>query len=82
MARPTIYDTRYLKFRRVVPDKPRKTEVWSVLSTMHGDLLGTIKWFGRWRQYAFFPELGTIYNRDCLDDISRFVRGLMESRRG
>lgn len=51
----------------------RKTDVWRVYSYRSGDLLGTIKWFGRWRQYAFFPEPETIWNNDCLASVESFI---------
>lgn len=44
----------------------RKTDVWLVRATRDYALLGTIKWFGRWRQYTFWPEPGTTFNPDCL----------------
>ena len=47
-----------------------------VNSKLHGDKLGTIKWFGRWRQYAFFPEAGTVFNTECLNDIQSYIREL------
>ena len=56
------------------PDK--KTEVWQVIS-VKGVFLGDIKWFGRWRQYAFFPEENTVFNRQCLQDIYMFTARLM-----
>lgn len=43
--------------------------------------LGVIKWFGRWRQYAFFPETGTVFNTECLKDIQNHIKGMMEKRR-
>ena len=43
--------------------------------------LGVIKWFGRWRQYAFFPEVGTVFNTECLEDIRIFIKGMMKERR-
>jgi len=43
-------------------------------------LLGEIKWFGRWKQYSFFPESDTVWNRECLDDINRFISQLMLER--
>jgi len=59
------------------PSDSGKTEVWSVVSQktgdVDGDVLGQVKWFGRWRQYAFFPEGQTIYSKGCLDDIAKFV---------
>lgn len=44
----------------------RKTKVVRVVATRDGHLLGTIGWFGRWRQYAFFPRPWTVFNPDCL----------------
>jgi hypothetical protein len=58
----------------------RKTEVWRVYATRGSALLGTIKWFGRWRQYAFFPEPDTIFNPECLDAINEQIRVLMKRR--
>jgi hypothetical protein len=39
-------------------------------------MLGIIKWFGRWRQYAFFPDNGTVYNVECLNDITIHIKEL------
>ena len=64
----------------LVEDKP-KTQVWSVVSKEHYFPLGTIKWFGRWRQYAFFPEADTVFNKDCLDDLRVFIADLMLKRK-
>jgi hypothetical protein len=62
----------------------RKTEVWRVRATRdyrgHA-LLGTIRWFGRWRQYTFFPEPGTTFNADCLEAITRQLRVLNDRHR-
>jgi hypothetical protein len=43
--------------------------------------LGEIKWFGRWRQYAFFPEPETVFEHQCLKDIVAFMEGLMLERK-
>jgi hypothetical protein len=59
----------------------RKTELWHVRATRDHALLGTIKWFGRWRQYAFFPEPGTIYNPDCLKLIGSHCQSLTRRHR-
>lgn len=59
----------------------RKTEVWLVCAARDGALLGRIKWFGRWRQYAFFPSPGTVFNPDCLEAINEQIRTLMRRRR-
>ena len=52
-----------------------KTCVWRVESKspgMRGYFLGTVKWFGRWRGYAFFPEGGTVFEKVCLREIADF----------
>ncbi len=69
----------YLRFvERISPSG--KTLVVSVESRRHGDVLGEIKWFGRWRQYALYPSAGTIWNPDCLDEISAEIRRMMQER--
>ena len=71
--------SKYLIFN-VVEEKP-KTKVIEVVSRTRnfrdGSVrLGIIKWFSRWRQYAFFPEKDTLFNVDCLADIQSYIRGL------
>ena len=50
-----------------------KTALWRVVS-LNGDHLGEVKWFGRWRQYAFYPTQSTmtIHNPVCLRQIADF----------
>lgn len=64
----------YLTFTRA--PAPGTTQVWHVRSTRSGDLLGTIKWYGAWRQYTFWPEPHTTFNTGCLDTITRAVDAL------
>ncbi len=44
-------------------------------------LLGRIKWFSRWRQYTFFPEEDTVWNRNCLMEIHEEIESLMAARK-
>ena len=70
--------TKWLTFGRFnFPNK--KTQVWQVIS-VKGVFLGDIKWFGRWRCYAFFPEETTVFNSICLKDIKEFIDKLMTER--
>lgn len=71
--------SKYLEFH-LLEEKP-KTKVVGVYSKRNDDVLGEIKWFGRWRQYAFFPEPGTIFNVECLNDIQNYIKGMMDERR-
>ena len=50
-----------------------RTDVYTVISRQSGFKLGEIKWYGAWRQYAFFPCGETIWNKTCLADIQKFL---------
>jgi len=71
--------SKYLEFKCV--HWTGKTGIWNVLSKTGGTVLGQIKWFGRWRQYAFYPSSDTIFNPSCLEDISNYTKALMIKRR-
>lgn len=58
----------YIEFRDVTPDD-RRTRVVEVVAVRDGALLGTVKWFGRWRRYAFFPEPGCAFDPGCLEAV-------------
>ena len=59
-----------------------KTKVWEVFpSSPAGDIvlsvsrvgsIGSVKWFGRWRKYAFFPENDCVFEEVCLREIAQF----------
>lgn len=57
-----------------------KTQIWRV-ETKYGDLLGVVRWFGRWRQYTFWPSAETLYSAGCLADIADFIGSLRNARR-
>lgn len=42
--------------------------------------LGVLKWYVSWRQYCFFPQPETVFNKGCLEDINHFITQLMEAR--
>jgi hypothetical protein len=66
--------SKYLEFN-TLEQKP-KTKVIEIISKRGRERLGIVKWFPRWRQYAFFPEPNTIFNVECLNDIINYIRGL------
>ena len=69
----TIYDSEYLRFVEIPKREGAKTRVIAVHAVRGDLLLGTIKWFGRWRQYTFWPEPETIFNRECLHHITGLI---------
>ena len=69
------YLTFYLEER-----KP-KTNVYVVINRLMGCNIGVIKWYRPWRQYCFFPSESTVLHKDCLIEISEFLRKRMEERK-
>lgn len=69
----------YLTITEVGSSASGKTGVWIVRS--RSGKLGTIRWFPRWRQYAFFPIEDTIYNAECLAEIGAFCMSATQEHR-
>ncbi len=55
--------------------KSGKTKVWEVVTEDEKHWLGTIKWYGQWRGYAFIPEsyIETVFEHKCLRVIADFI---------
>lgn len=70
----------YLTFERALHPN-RKTPTVRVLSKRSGEELGAIVWYGPWRQFCFFPAVGTIFNTGCMTDIQAKIAELMAERR-
>jgi len=66
--------SKYLEFT-VIEHKPKTVRV-AVESKKTGHRLGIIMWYGPWRQYAFFPNIDTTFNSECLNDISEYIKEL------
>ncbi len=77
----TILENPYLVFEETGPEG-RKTAVVQIPSASSGDQLGEIRWFGRWRQYCFYPATETIFNAGCMETIVARINDLMERRKG
>ena len=71
--------SKYLSFELV--HDTGKTKVYEISSKGHGFLLGTVKWYGRWRQYVIEPEPDTGWNKECLRDVALFLDTLMAERK-
>ncbi len=62
--------SEHIKFERFI-NIEKKTQTWAV-ETITCDRLGVVKWYSAWRRYAFFPEVETVFDVDCLYTISLF----------
>ena len=72
-------ESHWIEF--VIMGRTDKTFLWDIALKESGVVLGRVKWFGRWRKYAFFPADGTIYETTCLRDIAAFLDEQMLIRR-
>ncbi len=77
-----IKETKYLKFDAYnIPS--RKTKNVQVINKSSGNTIASIEWYGAWRQYCFFPEVGmyTVWNNGCLQDVIEVIDQLMNEQR-
>lgn len=66
---------KYMEAVVVVQRRPNpKTIVWEICNVSSGGRLGFVKWYGAWRQYTFQPSPDIVLNRDCMIDLSNFLR--------
>lgn len=64
---------KYIDFKFLNQSPTGKTKIWEVLTKEERPItLGSVKWFGRWRAYAFHPEHDTLFEKSCLRDIADF----------
>ncbi len=77
--------SKWITFSEVGPSITGKTIIWYVYSSKDEDgtnlAIGEIRWFGRWRKYAFFPDRDTIYEQDCLRDLAQFCEDKTKAHR-
>ena len=61
-------------------DLPRtgKTRVMAVFNKETKTNLGTIKWYGAFRQFSFFPEPNMVFEKTCMRDIADKMEQLMK----
>lgn len=72
----TVINGTHIKFYLTPQDPKRKTATWVVAN---GDyILGMVKWFAKWRKYAFYPrdDEPTVYEQTCLREIAKFIEDL------
>lgn len=72
---------KYVEFIETGLSDTGKTKRWDVVAKGDGFLLGVIKYFGRWKQYAFFPNENTVFEKTCLRDIAAFCADETSNKR-
>ena len=77
----TFHETKYLTFA-TEKIEGRKTKIVHIINKSNTYRLGTIEWYGAWRQYCFIPtwEFETVWNNTCLTDVVFVINKLMKER--
>lgn len=75
------FQGKWIEFVEVTTNKDKKTKQFNVINRESRIFLGTVKWFGNWRQYSFFPQPNMVFERQCLMDIAHFINQLMVERK-
>jgi len=57
------------------------TKVFKCMNSEYGSFLGTVKWYGAFRKYSFFPNDNIVFETQCLKDIANFLDCLMIERK-
>jgi len=64
---------KWIEFKEI-NSAGKKTKMYTVVSKDTKDVLGIVKWYAPWRKYSFFPYSSTVFEWDCLRDISDFIQ--------
>jgi len=76
----TVTEREFIYFKPIGQNK--KTNIWFVMNKTHDYPLGTIKWYGSWRQYCFFTDTGeVILSHRCMNQINEFIRRMNQEQK-
>lgn len=73
--------TSFIRFEPLPTPAGLTTHRVAIVSARYGDYLGTIAWYGRWRQYCLEPAFDTIWSDGCLADVKAKVSELNQAQR-
>ncbi len=63
---------KYMVAKPPMESASGKTKVWEIVNG-RGTPLGLVSWYAPWRCYVFCPERDTVYNADCMQELSDFT---------
>lgn len=63
----TVYKTQYFNIIETIV-KGQKTKFYDIINNKF-ERIGSIKWQGSFRKYAFFPAADTVWDNKCLEEV-------------
>lgn len=73
--------SKWLEFHPRITGFTGSTFQFEVWTKGKNYFLGDIKWFGRWRGYAFFPVDRTVFEWDCMRTLSDICEKMTKDHR-
>lgn len=73
--------SKWVTFKNLGKINNRKTLYVRVYNSTTDHIIGRIVWFRNWRQYIFEPNFDTVFNSECLTDISSEVKRMNSEHR-
>lgn len=74
-------DYKYIRFAEakaeLTPEFAEKHKVW-IITAWDGLLIGSVTYYGPWRQYCLLPQPDTVWSAGCLADVQDFITQLEE----
>jgi hypothetical protein len=62
-----------------------KTKIWNIWSEANDSYLGEVRWYSKWRQYVYhcpgYQSAGTLWNVECMKELTDFIEERMAERK-
>jgi hypothetical protein len=76
-----VYTGKWISIVRCIPLPGHKTDLYEVMAREPCTTLGEIRWHGPWFRYALFPRAETVWEPQCLREVTRFMEPQTRARR-
>ena len=67
-------ENKYISIEKTA--SKNKTDIYAVINKSGQYPIGTIYWYGAWRQYCFDAYLDMVFNSECLELITDFLKDI------
>jgi len=85
MSKRGFPEYEYFRVFECEPEPRRKTRRYLIRSRRDDSHLGTIQWYGAWRQFVFIPVADevadTVWSTGCLRDVIDAIEWIADKRR-
>ena len=71
----TMYKGTYFSVTETQIGK-QKTKLYTIINNQNFQIIGKIKWYVGWRKYCFFPEFNTVWDYNCLNELSYILNSI------